>query len=45
MGEEAHRAHDRGDDRELNIPLRSGGSTTFKKELNKKGLEPDGCYW
>jgi len=30
---------------ELNIPLRSGGSTTFKKELNKKGLEPDGCYW
>jgi Uma2 family endonuclease len=30
---------------ELNIPLRSGGSTTFKKELQKKGLEPDECYW
>ena len=30
---------------ELNIPIRSGGSTTFKKELSKKGLEPDDCYW
>ncbi len=30
---------------ELNIPLRSGGSTTFKKELQEKGLEPDECYW
>jgi len=30
---------------ELNIPIRSGGSTTFKKELKKKGLEPDECYW
>ena len=30
---------------ELNIPIRSGGSTTFKKELVKKGLEPDECYW
>jgi Uma2 family endonuclease len=29
---------------ELNIPIRSGGSTTFKKELEKKGLEPDECY-
>jgi len=30
---------------ELNIPIRSGGSTTFKKQLKKKGLEPDECYW
>ena len=30
---------------ELDIPIRSGGSTTFKKELQKKGLEPDECYW
>jgi Uma2 family endonuclease len=30
---------------ELNIPLRSGGSTTFNKELLEKGLEPDECYW
>jgi Uma2 family endonuclease len=29
----------------LNIPIRSGGQTTFKKELQKKGLEPDECYW
>ena len=30
---------------ELNIPIRSGGSTTFKREMQKKGLEPDECYW
>jgi len=30
---------------ELNIPILSGGSTTFKKELQQKGLEPDECYW
>jgi Uma2 family endonuclease len=30
---------------ELNIQIRSGGSTTFRKELQKKGLEPDECYW
>ena len=30
---------------ELNIPIRSGGPTTFKKQLKKKGLEPDECYW
>ncbi len=30
---------------ELSIPIRSGGQTTFKKELQKKGLEPDECYW
>jgi len=30
---------------ELNIPILSGGSTTFKQQLKKKGLEPDECYW
>src|SRR4029077_1035643 len=30
---------------ELNIPLRSGGSTTLKKKLKRKGLEPDKCFW
>jgi Uma2 family endonuclease len=30
---------------ELNLPLRSGGSTTFKSQLLEKGLEPDECYW
>ena len=30
---------------ELNIPIRSGGSTTLKRKLKKKGLEPDECYW
>jgi Uma2 family endonuclease len=30
---------------ELNIPIRSGGSTTFRNQLKKKGLEPDECYW
>ncbi len=30
---------------ELNIPIRSGGSTTFRNELLEKGLEPDECYW
>jgi Uma2 family endonuclease len=30
---------------ELNIALCSGGSTTLKKSLGRKGLEPDKCYW
>jgi Uma2 family endonuclease len=30
---------------ELNIPLRSGGSTTLKDALLEKGLEPDKCFW
>jgi len=30
---------------ELGIPIQSGGSTTFKDALKKKGLEPDECYW
>jgi Uma2 family endonuclease len=30
---------------ELKYPLFSGGSTTFKASLRKKGLEPDKSYW
>jgi Uma2 family endonuclease len=28
-----------------NIPIFSGGSTTLKKAIRKKGLEPDKCFW
>lgn len=30
---------------ELNIPIKSGGSFTFKREDVERGLEPDECYW
>lgn len=30
---------------ELNVPLRSLGSTTFIHEVQKRGLEPDECYY
>jgi Uma2 family endonuclease len=30
---------------ELDIPLRSGGSTTFKDEALEKGIEPNKCWW
>lgn len=30
---------------ELNVPIHSGRSTTFKREAKKRGLEPDECYW
>jgi Uma2 family endonuclease len=30
---------------ELDRPICSGGSTTLKRKLKKKGLEPDECYW
>lgn len=30
---------------ELNIPCESGGQTTFRSELIRRGLEPDQCYW
>jgi Uma2 family endonuclease len=30
---------------ELDIPIRSGGSTTLRRAFKKKGLEPDECYW
>lgn len=30
---------------ELNIPIVSGGSTTFRREDLDRGLEPDECYY
>src|SRR6267142_3975307 len=30
---------------ELNIPIVSGGSTTFRREDLERGLEPDECYY
>jgi Uma2 family endonuclease len=30
---------------EMNIPLHGGRSTTLKKELAQRGLEPDESYW
>ncbi len=30
---------------ELNLPLKSGRSTTFRERKKKKGLEADNCYW
>ena len=30
---------------ELNIPIVSGGNTTFRREDLEKGLEPDECYY
>jgi Uma2 family endonuclease len=30
---------------ELTLPLVSGGSTTLRKKLKLKGLEPDKCFW
>lgn len=30
---------------ELDIAIRSGGSTTFNREELDRGLEPDECYW
>jgi Uma2 family endonuclease len=29
----------------LEMPFQSGGSTTMKRKLKKKGLEPDDCFW
>src|SRR5580704_17023526 len=30
---------------ELKMPIRSGGSTTFKRSSVERGLEPDKCFW
>jgi Uma2 family endonuclease len=30
---------------ELNLPIKGGGSTTFRKKRKHKGLEADNCYW
>ncbi len=30
---------------ELDLPIKEGGSTTFRRRKAEKGLEPDNCYW
>src|SRR4051794_17389600 len=30
---------------ELGLPVHGGGSTTLKRQLMQKGLEPDECFW
>jgi Uma2 family endonuclease len=30
---------------ELGLPLKGGGSTTFRRRRRERGLEPDECYW
>jgi Uma2 family endonuclease len=30
---------------ELNLPVKEGGSTMFRKKKRQKGLESDNCYW
>src|SRR5687768_5484848 len=30
---------------ELMLPVQGGKSTTFKRRKNRRGLEPDGCWW
>src|ERR1700687_4731675 len=30
---------------ELGLPVKAGGSTTFRRRIKKRGLEPDDCFW
>jgi Uma2 family endonuclease len=30
---------------ELGLPIKGGGSTTFRRRKKQRGLEPDRCYW
>jgi Uma2 family endonuclease len=30
---------------EFGLPVHGGGSTTLKRQLMQKGLEPDECFW
>jgi len=30
---------------ELGLPLRSGGSTTLRRQLRQRGIEADECFW
>jgi Uma2 family endonuclease len=30
---------------ELGLPIKEGGSTTFRRRRRRRGLEPDNCYW
>jgi Uma2 family endonuclease len=30
---------------ELGLPVKAGGSTTFRRRRKRRGIEPDDCYW
>lgn len=30
---------------ELGLPIKAGGSTTFRRRKKRRGLEPDDCFW
>ena len=30
---------------EFGLPIRGGGSTTLRRRLRKRGVEPDECFW
>jgi Uma2 family endonuclease len=30
---------------ELGLPIKEGGSTTFRRKRKRRGLEPDNCFW
>jgi Uma2 family endonuclease len=30
---------------ELEMPLKQGGSTTLRRRLRRRGIEPDACFW
>jgi Uma2 family endonuclease len=30
---------------ELGLPLKGGGSTTFRRRRRQRGIEPNNCYW
>ncbi len=30
---------------ELGMPLKRGGSTTLRRRLRRRGIEPDACFW
>jgi Uma2 family endonuclease len=30
---------------ELDLPVKGGGSTTFRRRKRQRGLEPDACWW
>src|SRR3954469_19125831 len=30
---------------ELGLTVKAGGSTTFRRRRQRRGLEPDDCYW
>lgn len=30
---------------ELALPIKAGGSTTFRRRKKRRGLEPDDCFW